>query len=88
MIMMMLFFTVLMFMAGNYVDSVWYYWDSYIDYSEKMVVVNGLSTDEDYRDIESFYNDMLSDESLIVMPRTPQGRPGLSWICTLGFEMG
>jgi ABC-type antimicrobial peptide transport system permease subunit len=87
-VILMLFFTTLLYLAGNYIDSVYYYWDSFMEYSDKMCVVSALSTDEDYKEFEQFYNDLLADDSLIVMPRTPWGSVGLPWICTLGFEMG
>lgn len=87
-IILMLFFTTLPYLAGNYVDSVYYFWDSYMDYSDRMAVVSGLSTDEDLREFQEFYNDLKADDSLIVMTRTPYGSVGLSWISTLGFEMG
>lgn len=84
----MFMFTTLLYMAGNYVDSVYYYWDRYMEYTDKMLLVNGLSTDEDYEDFNSFYEDLLADDMLTVMPRTPQGSTGLSWTCTMGFDMG
>lgn len=87
-IIFLLMFTPLLYLAGNYVDSVYFYWDRYIEYTDKMLVVSGLSTDEDFADFASVYDDLCSDELLTVMPRTPQGSQGLPWICTMGFEMG
>ena len=37
-IIFMLFLTTLIFLAGNYVESVYYFWDRYMDYSDKMRV--------------------------------------------------
>ncbi len=87
-IIFMLFLTTLLFLAGNYIDSVYYYWDPYMDYSDKLFDVSALSTDEDYREFGEFYKDLLEDESLIVMPRSPSGYAGLQWMSTLGFQMG
>ncbi|MBQ8950829.1 MAG: ABC transporter permease [Eubacterium sp.] len=84
----MLFLTTLIFLAGNYVESVYYFWDRYMDYSDKVCVVKSLSTDENFEDFNSFYNDLKSDENLIVQQRTGWGHIGLPWDCTLGFEMG
>ena len=87
-IILMLYFTMLLYMAGNYIDSVYYYWDRDIEYTEKMLVVSALSTDEDYTEFEQLYEKLLNDPLLTVMPRTPYGSQGLPWICTMGFEMG
>ena len=87
-IIFMFFLTTLLFLAGNYIDSVYYYWDSYMDYSDKMLDVSALSTDEDYREFGEFYKDLLADDALIVMPRSPRGYVGLQWMSTMGFSMG
>lgn len=87
-IIFMLFLTTLIFLAGNYVESVYYFWDRYMDYSDKMSVVSSLSTDEELKDFTSFYKDLKEDKNLIVQERTAWGHKGLPWKCTLGFEMG
>ena len=84
----MLLLTTFIFLAGNYIDSVYYFWNTYLDYSDDICLVNALSTDEDFKDFASFYQDLEEDEKLIVLPRTGIGHMGLSWKCTIGFEMG
>ncbi len=84
----LLFMTTLLFLAGNYVDSVYYYWDRYEEYTDKLCVVSALSTDENFEEFAAVYRDLAADEKLIVQKRTPRGTQGLSWICTMGFEMG
>ncbi len=87
-IIFLLFLTTLMFLAGNYVNSVYYFWEKSNDYSDRMSVVSALSTDEDYKEFAEFYRDLKNDDKLIVQPRSPYGFAGLPWDCTLGFEMG
>ncbi|MBO4389610.1 MAG: ABC transporter permease [Lachnospiraceae bacterium] len=87
-IILLLFITTTMFLAGNYVSSVYYFWEKASEYSDSLCVVTALSTDEDFKEFAEFYEDLKKDGKLIVQPRSSRGMPGLSWICTLGFEMG
>ncbi|MBR5420968.1 MAG: ABC transporter permease [Lachnospiraceae bacterium] len=87
-IIFLLFLTTCMFLAGNYVDSTYYYWERSCEYFDKMYVVSALSTDEDFKEFAQIYEDLKADEELIVLPRSPWGLRGLSWTCTMGFEMG
>ena len=86
-IIFLLALTAFMFLAGNYVDSYFYYWERCGEYSDRLCVVGSLSTDEDFKDFSEVYEALKADEQLIVLPRSPWGYRGLSWICTLGYEM-
>ena len=87
-IIFLLFLTTMMFAAGNYVNSYHYYWAKNNDYYDRLCVVTALSSDEDFKEFAEIYQDLLKDEKLIVMERSPRGLVGLPWDCTLGYEMG
>ncbi|MBP5192611.1 MAG: ABC transporter permease [Eubacterium sp.] len=87
-IIFMLVLTTLIFLAGNYIDSVYYFWDKNMDYSDELCVISALPTDEDYKEFTEFYNELKKDDKLVVQERTAWGFHGLSWECTMGFEMG
>ena len=84
----MLFLTVLMFIAGNYLASNDWYWEKNIEYDEKIASVGCLPTDEDSRDFHAVLEDIRRDPKLKMMEYTGYGFGGLSWICTIGIEMG
>lgn len=87
-IIFLFFFTTLLYLAGNYVDSVYYYWDRAMEYSDRLCVVSWTSADEDGEDYNTFRKRLESDEKLIVQGKSGRGYRGLPWICTMGFEMG
>ena len=87
-IIFMFLLTTFLVIAGNYVDSVYYYFDKYIEYSDAICEIDAVATDEDSKEFTSFLEDLKKDENLIVLPRTSWGYAGLSWTCTLEFEMG
>lgn len=87
-IIFMLFLTTFLFIAGNYIDSIEYYWERAEEYSNKICVVTAVSTDEDFKEFGEFYQDICNDEKLTVMDRTSRGFWGLDWISTMGFETG
>ncbi len=87
-IIFMLFFTTLMFMAGNYVASCDWYWEDAIDSSEKIALVECIPGDEAWSDYHATLEEMRADSRLHVMERTGYGFGGLSWYCTIGIEMG
>ncbi|MCR5251829.1 MAG: ABC transporter permease [Lachnospiraceae bacterium] len=84
----LLMLTVLLFTAGNYIDSVYYYWDRNLEYDDRICLVDALSTDEEYHDFTAFMEELKKDEKLIVFERSALGFAGLEWTCTMGFEMG
>lgn len=86
-IIFMMFLTTCMLIAGNYVNSLFWYYGKADDYDERVVTVGALTTDTDYADWKSFTDELLKDEKLIVMGRTGRGFPGPSFKTTMGFEM-
>ncbi len=84
----MLFFTTLMFIAGNYIDSMNWFWEKAGEYNEKIVMAGLQSTDEDYKDYNEFLDTVKKDDKLICLERTAKGFRGLDWKCTLGWNMG
>jgi len=84
----LLFFTTLLFLAGNYIDSNNYYWKRAMEYSDRLGTVSAISADEDQKDFFAFREKLKNDESLIVYDISGYGYSGLPWICTMGFEMG
>lgn len=84
----MMFLTSFLFIGGNYVESLWWYWDKSEEYSDKIVVVSCIPTDEDGKDFHSFMADVMADDKLIVQGRTGLGFGGKQWTSTLGFKMG
>ncbi|MCR5829793.1 MAG: ABC transporter permease [Lachnospiraceae bacterium] len=79
--------TVLLFTAGNYIDSVYYYWEKTVEYGEQICMVGALSTDEDFRDYGHFIEELKKDDKLVVLDRSGRGFSGLDWTCTMGFDM-
>ncbi|MBQ2100822.1 MAG: ABC transporter permease [Lachnospiraceae bacterium] len=87
-VMFLLFFTTLLYLAGNYIDSNYYYWKRAMEYSDRVATVSAISSDEEQKDFYAFREKLKSDESLIVYDVSGYGYSGLPWICTMGFEMG
>ncbi|MBR3539131.1 MAG: hypothetical protein IKN79_08665 [Eubacterium sp.] len=87
-IIFMLFFTTLMFMAGNYVASCDWYWEHAIEDSERIALIEWIPGDEDMKDYNALLSEMEEDPKLRIMERTGYGYGGLSWYCTIGIEMG
>ena len=84
----MIFFTCTMYIAGNYIKSTDWYWEKAVEYDEKIVMVGGVSSDEDFKDYRSFIEDLKKDEKLTCLERSAKGFSGKNWKCTLGWEMG
>ena len=61
-IIFMMFLTTCMLMAGNFVSSLWWYFDKADEYDDKIVVVGCLPTDTDYEEWRSFYKEISEDE--------------------------
>jgi len=80
--------TVLLFVAGNYISSMQYYWDKIEEYDSKICLINAMTKDEDFKDFGSFIAELKNDNKLIVLMRTSRGYSGLDWMTTMGIEMG
>ena len=84
----MLFFTTLLYLGGNYVDSVYFYWDRAVEYSDRVCTVSAISSDENQQEFKAFRERLMNDKSLTVYDVSAYGYSGMPWICTMGFEMG
>ncbi len=87
-IIFMMFFTSLLYIGGNYVDSMWWYWNKVGEYGNRMTVAHMIATDEDGKDFKTYVEKLKEDEDLTVMGRHGYGNTGREWTCTLGFTMG
>ncbi len=84
----MMFITTCMLIVGNYLGSLWWFYDAAGEYDSKIVVVGAVTTDTDYRDWWSFVNDLKNDENLIPFGRTGRGCNSVDVKTTLGFQTG
>ena len=81
------FFTTLIFLAGNYIDSIIFYWERAMAYSDKVCIVNALPTDENIQDFQTFQEILKKDDSLTVYGISGYASPSLPFRCTLGYYM-
>ena len=86
-IIFMMFLTTCMLMAGNFVSSLWWYFDKADEYDDKIVVAGCLPTDTDYEEWRSFYKDISEDGNLIVLGRTGNGFSGMDVKSTIGIDV-
>ncbi len=84
----MFFLAAMVFLAGNYIHSSYYYWDGIFEYSETVTDIAGLPTDENFQDYAAVIADIEKDPDLIVMLNSGYSASALDWKCTLGFTMG
>ena len=84
----MLFFTCLMYLAGNYVDSINFYRKKGFEYSEKIAMISASSNDKDFVQYTELIEELKKDEKLTVLLRSGGGFIGYDWTCTLGWDMG
>ncbi|MCR5836194.1 MAG: FtsX-like permease family protein [Lachnospiraceae bacterium] len=84
----LLFMTTLLFLAGNYIESMYYYYGKAEEYSDLNCVVYAVSSDKDFKDYSEFREKLLKDEKLTVLDRSPRAYSGVPLICTMGFEIG
>ena len=85
----MMFLTVCMLLAGNYLGSLWWYYEEAEKLDQQIVTVGAITTDTDYADWKSFTEDLKSDTQLIAFGRT--GRANGSMLdanTTIGLEVG
>ncbi len=87
-IIFMLFFTTLMFLAGNFIASIDWYWEKNIEHNEKMAMVEATPADTDYVQFHQVVKELEDDPKLHVLGRTGLGFPGLEWTSTIGIGMG
>ncbi|MDD6327774.1 MAG: ABC transporter permease [Lachnospiraceae bacterium] len=83
----MMFLATLMFLTGNYIQSVLATFDKDFLYGDTIVRVNMLSTDEKQEDFKAFSEMVEQDERLKSVKVTGYGFGSLTHSTVLGFEM-
>lgn len=84
----MMFLATLTFLAGNYIQSVFFTFEKEFEYSDKLVMVNIQSTDEEYMDYTTFLQRVEVDKQLEYVEMTARGFSGMSHDTVLNLEMG
>ena len=86
-IILMMIMTTFLLLAGNYIESLDWYWNGARKANEDIVMVEAYDLDslEDYSDV---IKEIKEDKELECFERTGYGISGLGWTCTLGFKMG
>ena len=83
----MMFLGTLMFLAGNYVDSMISSFDRSMEYFDKVAKINVQTTDEDFKDFEAVIEDIKADPELEYVRYSALGFPSLSHGTVLGFDI-
>lgn len=84
----MMFLATLMFLAGNYIHSEIYSFGKEFEYSDKLVMVNLQSTDEEYKDFADFKKAVEEDDKLELVMSSARGFSGMQHGTVLNLEMG
>lgn len=84
----MMFMATLMFLAGNYIESTVYIFENEFEYSDKLVVVNLQSTDEEFKDFADFKKVVEQDDKLEFVMSSTMGFGGLRHGTILNLEVG
>ena len=84
----MLSLSVFLFLGGNYIKSVEWFFQKGYEYDDKLVCVSINASDEDYKDYHSLLQDLKKDDKVFFVERTAYGYGGMSLINTLGLENG
>ena len=83
----MMFLGTMMFLAGNYVDSMIRSFSRSFEYYDRVVRVNAQTTDEDFKDFEAFVEDVKVDPELDCVRYSALGFPSLSHGTVLGLDI-
>lgn len=84
----MMFLATLMFLEGNYIHSEMYTFEKEFEYSDKLVMVNLQSTDEEFKDFADFTKDVEADDKLELVMSSARGFSGMQHGTVLNLEMG
>lgn len=84
----MMFLATLMFLAGNYIHSELYTFEKELSYSDKLVVVGLMSTDEEFKDFADFTKAVEKDDKLHMVKSSARGFGGMQHGTVLDLEMG
>lgn len=83
----MLVLAAFMFLAGNYISSEFGTYDKEFEYSDKLVVVELSSTDEEYKDYREFRKLVEQDENLDFVDSTAYGYSGISYDTVMNISL-
>lgn len=86
--MFMMFLTVGMLIAGNYIYSLYWTFEPVIERDDKVVTVEYQSTDENGEDYKSFLADVKADENLECVTRTGRGYYSMLHNTVLNLPIG
>ena len=86
----MMFITTFMYIGGNYISSLYWFYEKSDEYGDKIILTECIPTDTDAADYNSFVKDIKNDDKLITLGRNGlgYGTGGLVIHDTLGFETG
>ena len=86
--MFMMFLTVGMLIAGNYIYSLYWTFEPEIEFNDKVVSAEYLSIDETGEDFQSFLEDVRADENLKCVTRTGRGFSSMLHNSVLNLPIG
>lgn len=86
--MFMMFLTVGMLIAGNYIYSLYWTFEPEIEFDDKVISANYLSIDETGEDFQSFLEDVRADENLKCVTRTGYGFSSMLHNTVLNLPIG
>ena len=84
----MMFLATLMFLAGNYIHSELYTFEKEFEYSDKLVLVNAQSTDEEFKDFADFKKAVEEDDKLEMVLSSGRGFGAMQHGTVINLEMG
>lgn len=84
----MIVLTAGLYIMGNFVASTEWSFRKEYEYSNKLVLVGALSTDEDFNDYLQFLQQVKDDPNLKCVERSAKGFGNMTHNTTLGFDMG
>lgn len=84
----MMFLATLTFLAGNYIYSTLDTFEKEFAYSDKLVVVNVQSADEEFQDFEDFIKVIEKDDNLEFVKSSAQGFAGMQHGTVLNLKIG
>ena len=84
----MMFLETLMFLAGNYINSEISSYKVDMKYSDSYVITCAESDDEDYKDFNSFVEDVKNDSKLQYVMTTGYGFSGFTYNTVLNLQFG
>lgn len=84
----MMFLASMMFLAGNYIHSVFYSFYQEFEYSDKLVQVDLQSTDQEFKDYATFVQRVKDDDKLDYVQSSCYGFPAMQHGSVFNLEIG